>query len=97
MHTDLFIEHTFVFFSDSYQAGYTTPILVVGATGGEALAKAQAVASGNNSGNGSIVGMIGGLVNPFIASILIASGTTGILTALFGDPSLAGISRMVLN
>lgn len=78
------------------QAGYTTPILIVGATGGEALAKAQAVASRDDSTN-SIAGRIGGLVNPFIASILVASGTTGILTALFGEPSLAGVSRMVYN
>lgn len=52
------------------------------------------MASGDNSAN-SVVGRIGGLVNPFIASILVASGTTGILTALFGEPSLAGVSRMV--
>lgn len=81
----------------TYTAGYTTPILIVGATGGEALAKAQAVSSENNSSTNGIVGIIGGLVNPFIASILVASGTTGILTALFGEPSLAGISRMVYN
>jgi hypothetical protein len=93
----IYIYNLFIYFYIFLQAGYTTPILIVGATGGEALAKAQAVSSENNSSTNGIVGIIGGLVNPFIASILVASGTTGILTALFGEPSLAGISRMVYN
>lgn len=36
-------------------------------------------------------------MNPVIASVLVATGTTGILTAVFGDPSLAGLSRAVIN
>lgn len=80
----------------TYTAGYTTPILIIGATGGEALARAQAVAIGGSE-NTSIIGKIGRLVNPVIASVLVATGTTGILTAVFGDPSLAGLSRVVIN
>jgi len=60
------------------------------------LARAQAVAIGGSE-NTSIIGKIGRLVNPVIASVLVATGTTGILTAVFGDPSLAGLSRVVIN
>ena len=49
-------------------------------------------AAGGGANDGSIVGMIGSLVNPVTAAVLIAYGTTGILKALFGDPSLAGLS-----
>jgi len=73
----------------TYTAGYSTPLLIIGATGGEALAKAQAV--GND---GSIVGKVGRVVNPFTAGILIWYGTTGLLEGLFGDPSLSGLAVM---
>jgi len=71
----------------TYTAGYSTPLLVIGATGGEALAKAQAV--GND---GSIVGKVGRFVSPFTAGVLIWYGTTGLLEGLFGDPSLSGLT-----
>jgi len=73
----------------TYTAGYSTPLLIIGATGGEALAKAQAV--GND---GSIVGKVGRFVTPFTASILIWYGTTGLLEGLFGDPSLSGLTLL---
>ena len=71
----------------TYTAGYSTPLLIIGATGGEALAKAQAV--GND---GSMIGKIGRAVTPFTAAILIWYGTTGLLEGLFGDPSLSGLT-----
>lgn len=71
----------------TYTAGYSTPLLVIGATGGEALAKAQAM--GNDE---SMIGKIGRVVTPFTAAILIWYGTTGLLEGLFGDPSLSGLT-----
>jgi len=87
-----------------YTLGYSTPLLVVGATGGQVLANAQAAAvaegegesddSGNNSG-GSWVATIGKLVTPVTASVLIWYGTTGFLEATLGDPSLAALAPIM--
>ena len=63
-----------------YTLGYSTPLVVVGATGGAALARLE---QANSS--------IGKLVTPMTASVLIWFGTTSFLKALFGDPSYAGL------
>lgn len=68
-----------------YTIGYSTPLIVVGATGGQALARLQLANS-----EGGILGITAKLVTPVTASTLIWFGTTNLLTAFFGDPSYAG-------
>lgn len=72
-----------------YTLGYSTPLLVIGATGGQALANAQATAK--SGGDGSLPSKIGKLITPLTASILIWYGTNGFLEALIGDPSISGL------
>jgi len=74
----------------TYTAGYSTPLLVMGATGGGALARAKAAADDGDESGGIMV-TIGRIVTPLTGSILIWYGTTGMLTAMFGDPSIAGL------
>jgi len=76
----------------TYTIGYSTPLLIVGATGGQALANAQAAASAEES---SLLGTIGKVVNPLVAGILIFYGSTYILEALLGDPSLVGLEPIL--
>jgi len=75
-----------------YTIGYSTPLLIVGASGGQALASAQAASLANED---SILAKAGSLVTPLIASILIIYGTNGILEALLGDPSIAGLAPVL--
>lgn len=72
----------------TYTVGYSTPLLVVAASGGQALVNLQ---NGDDDGGG-VMAKIGQLVNPLTASVLIWYGTNGFLEALFGDPSLAGLA-----
>lgn len=76
----------------TYTVGYSTPLLVVGASGGQALANAQAAAS---TEDGSFLAKVGLFVNPLTASILIWYGTTGLLEALFGDPSMFALNPIL--
>ena len=69
-----------------YTLGYSTPLLLVAATGGQALANMK-----SNDGYGKI----GPWVTPLTAGILIWYGTNGLLTTLFGDPSLAGLAPIL--
>mmetsp|Transcript_28298 Transcript_28298/g.34974 ORF Transcript_28298/g.34974 Transcript_28298/m.34974 type:complete len:422 (-) Transcript_28298:146-1411(-) len=83
-----------------YTVGYSTPLLIVGASGGQALANAQvaAAATGDDDGNeGSIFAKIGLFVNPLTASILIWYGTNGLLEFLFGDPSMSALAPVLLD
>lgn len=68
-----------------YTLGYSTPLLIVAATGGQALA--------NLKGDG--YGKIGPWVTPLTAGILLWYGTNGLLTTVFGDPSLAGLAPIL--
>jgi cytochrome c-type biogenesis protein len=83
----------------TYTLGYTTPLLVVGATGGEALAKVQAAAqeelSGDSAKPKSLVTRLGGAVTPLTACVLIYYGTSGLLTGVLGDPSLVGLAPVL--
>ena len=76
----------------TYTIGYSTPLLVAGASGGQALANAQAASLSEEE---SVLGKIGSLVNPITASILIWYGTNGFLVAFWGDPSLAGLAPIL--
>lgn len=76
----------------TYTVGYSTPLLIVGASGGQALANAQVAASAED---GSLLAKIGPFVNPITASILIWYGTNGLLEALFGDPSMFALNPVL--
>jgi cytochrome c-type biogenesis protein len=69
-----------------YTLGYSTPLLLVAASGGQALA---------NLREGGAYGKIAPWVTPFTAGILLWYGTNGLLTALFGDPSMAGLAPIL--
>lgn len=89
----------------TYTVGYSTPLLVVGATGGEALAKLQASScddcegeDGKSSSSNSSMSWatrIGEFVSPFTGAVLIWYGTNSLLTGLFGDASLSGLSPVL--
>jgi cytochrome c-type biogenesis protein len=77
----------------TYTVGYSTPLLIVGASGGQALANAQVAAS--SDGDESLFAKIGSVVNPLTATILIWYGTNGFLEALFGDPSMFALNPVL--
>ena len=74
----------------TYTLGYSTPLLVVGATGGQALVNLQKSVRGDNIGS-----MLGQLVTPLSGGVLVAFGFNGFLVALLGDPSLAGLAPII--
>jgi cytochrome c-type biogenesis protein len=75
----------------SYTLGYCTPLLIVGATGGQALVNLQ-----KNSVDGQGVGSwLGQWVTPLTGGVLIVFGMNGFLVALLGDPSLAGLAPII--
>jgi len=76
-----------------YTLGYSTPLLVVASTGGQALVKLRQ-AGGGGDGT-SIYGKIAPWVTPLTAGVLLWYGTNGMLTALFGDPSLAALAPVI--
>jgi cytochrome c-type biogenesis protein len=71
-----------------YTLGYSTPLLITAATGGQALIKLKEM----GEDQGSIYGMIAPWVTPCTAGILLWYGTNGLLTTTLGDPSLAGLA-----
>lgn len=70
-----------------YTLGYSTPLLLVGATGGQFLA--------NLSSNNDRLQFVGQAVTPATAAVLIWYGTNGMLTTLFGDPSLIALTPIL--
>mmetsp|Transcript_24409 Transcript_24409/g.34406 ORF Transcript_24409/g.34406 Transcript_24409/m.34406 type:complete len:387 (+) Transcript_24409:214-1374(+) len=72
-----------------YTIGYSTPLLIVAATGGQALANMK------GDGGDSMYGKIAPWVSPLTAGVLLYYGTNGLLYALFGDPSLAGLAPVI--
>jgi len=82
-----------------YTVGYSTPLLLVGATGGEALAKLQASSDDNVSNNDDnafeLIPKIGQFVSPLTGGVLIWYGTNALLTGFFGDASLSGLSPVL--
>jgi cytochrome c-type biogenesis protein len=69
-----------------YTLGYATPLLLVAASGGQFLV---------NMRNKQTYGKIAPWITPMTAGVLLWYGTSGVLTALFGDPSLAGLAPML--
>lgn len=81
----------------SYTVGYSTPLLIVGATGGQALVNLQKAKSSNDSDEGSfsIDALLGQWVTPLTGGVLIAFGMNGFLVALLGDPSLSALAPIM--
>ena len=81
----------------SYTLGYSTPLLIVGATGGQALVNLQKARSSNDSDEGSfnIGALLGQWVTPLTGGVLIAFGMNGFLVALLGDPSLSALAPII--
>jgi len=71
-----------------YTLGYSTPLLVTAATGGKALLGLKELGGKDDT---SIYAVIAPWVTPFTAGILLWYGVNGLLTAVLGDPSLAGL------
>jgi cytochrome c-type biogenesis protein len=69
--------------------GYATPLLLVAATGGQALANLK-----SSEGN-SVYGKIAPWVTPLTAGVLLWYGTNGLLTSFFGEPSMAGLAPIL--
>ena len=74
----------------SYTIGYSTPLLIVGATGGQALVNLQSMKSGDGLGS-----LLGRYITPMTGGVLIIFGMNGFLIALLGDPSLAGLAPII--
>lgn len=73
-----------------YTFGYSTPLLVVGASGGQALVNLQSTNNGND-----IRSVLGQLITPLTGGVLIVFGMNAFLVSLFGDPSLAGLAPII--
>jgi cytochrome c-type biogenesis protein len=78
----------------AYTMGYSTPLLAVGATGGQALVNLQKIRDDNVEGI-NIGALIGQWVTPLTGGVLIAFGMNGFLIALLGDPSLSGLAPII--
>jgi cytochrome c biogenesis protein CcdA len=82
-----------------YTLGYSTPLLIVAATSGQALVRLK---QQNQAGEEptqpissflySIPNRIAPWVTPITGGILLYLGTTGFLVNLIGDPSLSGLT-----
>lgn len=75
----------------SYTLGYSTPLLVVGATGGQALVNLRKARETNDG----FSAMLGQWVNPITGGVLIAFGMNGLLIALLGDPSISALAPII--
>jgi cytochrome c-type biogenesis protein len=71
-----------------YTLGYSTPLLVTAATGGQALVRLKELGGKDET---SIYAKVAPWITPFTAGILLWYGTNGLLTTVLGDPSLAGL------
>jgi cytochrome c-type biogenesis protein len=71
-----------------YTLGYSTPLLVTAATGGQALVRLKELGGKDET---SVYAKLAPWITPFTAGILLWYGTNGLLTTMLGDPSLAGL------
>ena len=80
----------------SYTLGYSTPLLAVGATGGQALANLRKARDDDDGGGGfNLSATLGQWVNPLTGGVLIAFGMNGLLVALLGDPSVSALAPII--
>lgn len=78
----------------SYTLGYSTPLLAVGATGGQALVNLQKAK--DDSGEGFNLGaLLGKWITPLTGGVLITFGMNGFLVALLGDPSMSALAPII--
>mmetsp|Transcript_35904 Transcript_35904/g.75590 ORF Transcript_35904/g.75590 Transcript_35904/m.75590 type:complete len:412 (+) Transcript_35904:161-1396(+) len=78
----------------SYTLGYSTPLLAVGATGGQALVNLQKAKA--DSGEGFNLGAtLGQWITPLTGGVLITFGMNGFLIAMLGDPSLSALAPII--
>lgn len=78
----------------SYTLGYSTPLLAVGATGGQALVNLQKIR--DDDGKGFNLGaLLGQWVTPLTGGVLITFGMDRFLVALLGDPSLSALAPII--
>ncbi|KAL3791914.1 hypothetical protein HJC23_010774 [Cyclotella cryptica] len=77
----------------SYTLGYSTPLLFVGATGGQALVNLKNTE--RNDDGLDLRSSLGQWVTPLTGGVLIVFGMNGFLVALLGDPSLAGLAPII--
>ena len=70
-----------------YTLGYSTPLLLIASTGGQALVDLR-----KKQAQGGWYAQVAPWVTPLTGGILLWYGTNGVLTALLGDPSLAGLA-----
>ena len=75
-----------------YTLGYSTPLLITAATGGQFLVKLKELGSTNET---SFYGQVAPWISPITAGILLWYGVNGLLVTLFGDPSLAGLAPIL--
>ena len=75
-----------------FTMGYSTPLLITAATGGQALVKVKEMGTTDGA---SGYALIAPWISPMTAGILLWYGVNGLLTALFGDPSLAGLAPIL--
>ena len=77
-----------------YTMGYSTPLMLTAATGGQALVQMKQMGRGPD-GSTSVYATIAPWITPLTAAILLWYGTNGLLISIFGDPSLAGLSPIL--
>lgn len=75
-----------------YTLGYATPLLVVAATGGQALAN---LGGGSDNDEEGWYSKVAPWITPLTGGILLWYGTNGILTSIFGDPSMAALAPVL--
>ena len=73
----------------SYTLGYSTLLVVAGATGGQALVNLR------NARDNSVLGGLWQWITPLTGGVLIAFGMNGLLVALLGDPSLSALAPIL--
>jgi len=78
----------------SYTLGYSTPLLAVGATGGQALVNLQKNRDEDEEGF-DFGALLGQWVNPLTGGVLIAFGMNGFLVSFLGDPSLSALAPII--
>lgn len=77
-----------------YTLGYSTPLLIVASTGGQALVKVRQMGSTEGKGP-NIYASLAPWVTPLTGGVLLWYGINGLLISLFGDPSLAGLGPIL--
>ena len=73
----------------SYTLGYSTLLVVAGATGGQALVNLR------KARDNSVLGGLWQWITPLTGGVLIAFGMNGLLVALLGDPSLSALAPIL--